>query len=184
MLLLLLQASDLADLMGSNMTNHSQTSHIRCCCYCPLLPQESDLADHIRCVRLAGLSTAQQQQIADGYAVFGRLLEPVLQGMRQLQLQQPTEGCSSVAGASCERNSSSSNMGVAIGGNGRAAEGGAGGSKQLGQQAAAAAVSGGASALLTAENYKTHRSVHFMAVFASASAILLLCAMIVLLSCR
>jgi hypothetical protein len=44
-----------------------------------LLLQESDLAEHIRCVRLVGLRTSQQQQIADGYAVFSRLLQPVLQ---------------------------------------------------------------------------------------------------------
>jgi hypothetical protein len=115
-----------------------------------LLLQESDLSDHIRCMRAVGLSRSQQQQIADGFAIFGKLLEPVLQGMRQLQLQQPAEdrsnatpGSSSAAGASSVRNNSSSNAGLASDG----------GSKQQEQQAAAAAaaVSAGASDLLTAE---------------------------------
>jgi hypothetical protein len=50
-----------------------------------LLRQESNLAEHIRCVRLLGLTPDQQQQIADGFAVFSRLLEPVLQVGRQQQ---------------------------------------------------------------------------------------------------
>jgi hypothetical protein len=115
-------------------------------------------------VKLAGLSALQQQQIADGYAVFSKLLEPVLQGMRQLQLQQPTAESSTAdpesssgAGASSSRNNCSSNSGLAADGSCSAAVGGAGDSK-LPEQAAAAAVSGGAYDLLTADGYKTHRS--------------------------
>jgi hypothetical protein len=41
--------------------------------------QELSLQDHLAAVRDLGLTERQQQQIADGYAVFSRLLEQVLQ---------------------------------------------------------------------------------------------------------
>jgi hypothetical protein len=41
--------------------------------------QETNLQEHIKYVRMVGLSAKQQQDIADGFAVFSRLLEPVLQ---------------------------------------------------------------------------------------------------------
>jgi hypothetical protein len=45
-----------------------------------LLPvQEPDMQEHIRCMRMVGLSALQQQQVADGFQVFSRLMEPVLQ---------------------------------------------------------------------------------------------------------
>ncbi|WIA38251.1 hypothetical protein OEZ86_001592 [Tetradesmus obliquus] len=50
------------------LANHADMSQ-------PLLP-EANLDDHIRCVRQMGLSAAQKQQIADGYAVFSQLLQP------------------------------------------------------------------------------------------------------------
>jgi hypothetical protein len=40
--------------------------------------QETNLQEHIKYVRMVGLSAKQQQGIADGFAVFSRLLEPVL----------------------------------------------------------------------------------------------------------
>jgi hypothetical protein len=47
-----------------------------------------------------GLSNKQLQQIADGYAVFKRLLDQVLADMRQLQLQQPCNGSSNSGSSS------------------------------------------------------------------------------------
>jgi hypothetical protein len=44
-----------------------------------VLLQELSLQDHIDAVRVVGLSATQMQWIADGFAVFSRLLEPVLQ---------------------------------------------------------------------------------------------------------
>ncbi|WIA17958.1 hypothetical protein OEZ85_009447 [Tetradesmus obliquus] len=73
------------------LVNHADLSQ-------PLL-QEANLDDHIRCVRQMGLSAAQKQQIADGYAVFSQLLQPVLLGMRQLQLQQPGDSAAAAAAA-------------------------------------------------------------------------------------
>ncbi|WIA38258.1 hypothetical protein OEZ86_001598 [Tetradesmus obliquus] len=73
------------------LVNHADLSQ-------PLL-QEPNLDDHIRCVRQMGLSAAQKQQIADGYAVFSQLLQPVLLGMRQLQLQQPGDSAAAAAAA-------------------------------------------------------------------------------------
>ncbi|WIA15637.1 hypothetical protein OEZ85_002264 [Tetradesmus obliquus] len=78
--------------MGVVLVNHADLSQ-------PLLPEPS-LEDHIRCVRQIGLSDKQKQQIADGYAVFSKLLQPVLLSMRQLQLQQPGDTAASACSSS------------------------------------------------------------------------------------
>uniref|UniRef100_A0A383VXX6 Uncharacterized protein n=1 Tax=Tetradesmus obliquus TaxID=3088 RepID=A0A383VXX6_TETOB len=132
----LCQAQRGSILMLNTLVNHADLSQ-------PLLP-EPNLEDHIRCVRQMGLSTKQKQQIADGYAVFSQLLQPVLLGMRQLQLQQP--------GDSVERSDSthqSSNAAAAFGANCSSAH----------SMAAAVAACSSSFALLSTEGYKMHREV-------------------------
>jgi hypothetical protein len=99
-----------------------------------------------------GLSIKQLQQIADGYAVFKRLLDPVLMKTRQLQLQQPGSGNS--------RSSSSINQGHGTQCCGNAVvDGGAdliGVCSSTGTAAAAAAASN-TLAMLSVEGYAVHR---------------------------
>jgi hypothetical protein len=104
-----------------------------------------------------GLSHTQLQQIADGYAVFSRLLEPVLQGMRQLQLQQQP-GDSSAAAADADGNSSV-NRNLADGANSSApvACGADKSDASSPTSAAAAAAAYRSAAMLSAESYKMHR---------------------------
>jgi hypothetical protein len=122
-----------------------------------LLLQEYSLEDHIRCVRQMGLSRTQQQQIADGFAVFSQLLEPVLQDMRQLQLQQPGENAAFQGSGG---SSSVHNTQTADAGSGRAAVACGGvshGSSAKSTAAAAAAAAANSPSLLSLEGYKIHR---------------------------
>uniref|UniRef100_A0A383VSS4 Uncharacterized protein n=1 Tax=Tetradesmus obliquus TaxID=3088 RepID=A0A383VSS4_TETOB len=135
--------------MTAVLVNHADLSQ-------PLLP-EPNLDDHIRCVRQMGLSAAQKQQIADGYAVFSQLLQPVLLGMRQLQLQQPGDSAerSDAAGGGSGGNSTHS---AGTGNGSITSASGANGSSAHSMAAAAAACSS-SFAQLSLEGYKMHREV-------------------------
>jgi hypothetical protein len=52
--------------------------HSACKLLLLLLLQEPDIQEHIRCMRVVGLSALQQQQVADSFQVFSRLMEPVM----------------------------------------------------------------------------------------------------------
>uniref|UniRef100_A0A383VPI9 Uncharacterized protein n=1 Tax=Tetradesmus obliquus TaxID=3088 RepID=A0A383VPI9_TETOB len=147
------------------LVNHADLSQ-------PLL-QEPNLDDHIRCVRQMGLSAAQKQQIADGYAVFSQLLQPVLLGMRQLQLQQPGDSAAAAAAAAGDaavgssggnNNSASTHIADALNGRSAAACSGASGSSAHSTAAApvpapTAAACSSSFATLSLEGYKMHREV-------------------------
>ncbi|WIA17959.1 hypothetical protein OEZ85_009448 [Tetradesmus obliquus] len=136
--------------MTAVLVNHADLSQ-------PLLP-EPNLDDHIRCVRQMGLSAAQKQQIADGYAVFSQLLQPVLLGMRQLQLQQPGDSAerSDAAGGGSGGNSTHS---AGTGNGSITSASGANGSSAHSMAAAAAAACSSSFAQLSLEGYKMHREV-------------------------
>uniref|UniRef100_A0A383VV39 Uncharacterized protein n=1 Tax=Tetradesmus obliquus TaxID=3088 RepID=A0A383VV39_TETOB len=139
------------------LANHADMSQ-------PLLPEPS-LEDHIRAVRQLGLSATQKQQIADGCAVFRQLLEPVLLGMRQLQLQQPggnaAAGGSTAAGGSGSNSFSDSARVTAEHSGSTAAACGADSSSMHSATAAVAAVAACSISIsmLSVEGYKMHREV-------------------------
>ncbi|WIA23593.1 hypothetical protein OEZ85_000304 [Tetradesmus obliquus] len=122
-------------LMSMGLVNYADPS-------AELLP-EHNLQQHIQHVRLVGLSAQQQQQIAAGWSVFVGLMDPVLQELRQLQLEtDSTPGAAAAAAAADEPSAGTSDP------------------TQAGEAAAAdeaAAAAGGASSMTTMEGYKAHR---------------------------
>uniref|UniRef100_A0A383VP31 Uncharacterized protein n=1 Tax=Tetradesmus obliquus TaxID=3088 RepID=A0A383VP31_TETOB len=155
-------------LMSMGLVNYADPS-------AELLP-EHNLQQHIQHVRLVGLSAQQQQQIAAGWSVFVGLMDPVLQELRQLQLEtDSTPGAAAAAadepcgpaGAGCtsskQNNSSSNKHGCSAQLHGlENSSAGTSDPTQAGEaaaadEAAAAAAAGGASSITTMEGYKAHR---------------------------